>query len=82
MVVHFSRATSSIAYLVASRGETTVYRLPWRDGKLSAAAFPAAKLPIAFRQAYGGNAYDFSKDLSSVVDARPGGQADVYLLSH
>ena len=81
MVVHFSPATSSIAYLAASRGETTVYRMPWRDGKLSGPPFRAAKLPIAFRQDYEGNAYDFSKDLSSVVYARPGGQADIYLLS-
>jgi hypothetical protein len=41
----------------------------------------AIKLPFAFRQGYGGNAYDFCKDLSTIVYARPGGQADLYLLS-
>jgi len=30
---------------------------------------------------YGGNAYDFSRDLSTIVYARPGGHADLYLLS-
>jgi hypothetical protein len=34
-----------------------------------------------FRQGYAGNAYDFSKDLSAVVFARPNGQSDLYLLS-
>ncbi len=39
------------------------------------------KLPFTFRQGYVGNAYDFSKDLSTVVYARPNGQSDLYLLS-
>jgi hypothetical protein len=30
---------------------------------------------------YIGNAFDFSPDLSTVVYARPGGQADIYLLA-
>jgi hypothetical protein len=41
---------------------------------------PAVKLPFSFRVDYSGNAYDFSKDLSNVVYARPSGQADLYLL--
>jgi hypothetical protein len=28
-----------------------------------------------------GNAYDFSRDLSTIVYARPGARADLYLLS-
>jgi len=39
------------------------------------------KLPVAFRQGYAGSAYDLAKDLSAVVYARPGGRADLYLLS-
>jgi eukaryotic-like serine/threonine-protein kinase len=81
VITHFSPDGKSILYLAASRGETTIYRQPWRDGKLSAPAQPAIKLPFAFRQSYAGNAYDFSKDLSTVVYARPGGQADLYFLS-
>jgi len=81
LVLHFSPDGKSIFYLVASRGETTIYRRPWHDGKFSGPAQPAIKLPFAFRSGYAGNAYDFSKDLSTIVYARPGGQADLYLLS-
>jgi hypothetical protein len=41
----------------------------------------ALKLPFAFPLVSGGNAYDFSSDLSTVVYARAGGHADIYLLS-
>jgi hypothetical protein len=39
------------------------------------------KHPFAFAFSSGGNAYDFARDLSAVVYARPGGHADLYLLS-
>jgi serine/threonine protein kinase len=81
LMVRFSKDGKSILYMTASRGEATIYRQAWRDGKLLGPAQPAVKLPFAFRQGYSGNAYDFSKDLSTVVYARPGGQADLYLLS-
>ncbi|MGA2696539.1 MAG: hypothetical protein ABSE92_10785 [Terriglobales bacterium] len=70
----------SILYFTPGRGEGTIFRQPWRDGKLTGPAVPAVKLPFSFRVDYSGNAYDFSKDLSSVVYARPTGQADLYLL--
>jgi serine/threonine protein kinase len=81
LIVHFSADGKSILYLGASRGETTIYRQPWHDGKLAGTAQVAVKLPFAFGQSHSGNAYEFSKDLSSVVYARPGGHADLYLLS-
>jgi serine/threonine protein kinase len=81
LIVRFSSDGKSILYLGASRGETTIYRQPWHDGKLTGPAQVALKLPFAFRQGYSGNAYDFSKDLSTVVYARPAGHADLYLLS-
>jgi hypothetical protein len=81
LIVHFSADGKSILYLGASHGETTIYRQPWHDGKVTGPAQVALKLPFAFRQGYSGNAYDFSKDLSSVVYARPAGHADLYLLS-
>jgi serine/threonine protein kinase len=81
LVVRFSSDGKSILYLSAAHGETTIYRQPWHDGKVSGPAQPAVKLPFAFRQGYSGNAYDFSKDLSTVVYARPSGHADLYLLS-
>jgi hypothetical protein len=81
LIIHSSSDGKAILYLTASRGETTIYRQPWHDGKLSGPAQAAIKLPFAFRQGYGSNAYEFSKDLSTIVYARPGGQADLYLLS-
>jgi Tol biopolymer transport system component len=81
IMVHSSSDGKAILYLSASHGETTIYRQPWHDGKLAGAAQSAIKLPFAFRQSYAGNAYDFSKDLSAIVYARPGGQADLYFLS-
>lgn len=80
-VAHFSPDGKSFTYPVASRGEMTIYRQPLKDGKATGQAQAAVKLPFAFGQDYGGNAYDFSKDLSTIVYARPGGQADLYLLS-
>jgi hypothetical protein len=41
----------------------------------------ALKVPFAFPLIHAGNAYDFSRDLSTIVYARPGGNADLYLLS-
>jgi Tol biopolymer transport system component/predicted Ser/Thr protein kinase len=79
--IHFSPDGKLILYLVASHGQTTIYRQTWHEGKLSGAAQPAMKLRFAFQEGYNGNAYDFSKDLSTIVYARPGGQADLYLLS-
>jgi serine/threonine protein kinase len=81
LVVHFAPDGKSILYLVASRGETIIYRQPWQGGKLTGPAQTTVKLPFPVRMSYGGNAYDFTKDLSAVVFARPGGQADLYLLS-
>jgi serine/threonine protein kinase len=77
----FARDGKSFLYAVASRGEVTIYRQPWRDGKLIGAAQVALRVPFAFPLNYGGNAYDFSRDLSTIVYARPGGHADLYLLS-
>ncbi len=81
LIVHFSADGKSILYLGASHGETTIYRQPWHDGKITGPAQVALKLPFAFRQGYSGNAYEFAKDLSAVVYARPAGHADLYLLS-
>jgi hypothetical protein len=41
----------------------------------------AYKVPFAFSLSYGGNGYDFSRDLSTIVYARPGGQQDLYSLA-
>jgi serine/threonine protein kinase/Tol biopolymer transport system component len=80
-MVHFSPDGKSILYMSNSRGETAIYRQPWHDGKLAGPSEVTLKLPFAFRQSYEGNAFDFSRDLSTIVYARPSGQADIYLLS-
>ncbi len=77
----FAHDGKSFSYAVAARGEVTIYRQPWGDGKLIGATQVALRVPFAFQLAYYGPAYDFSKDLSTIVYARPGGQADLYLLS-
>jgi serine/threonine protein kinase/Tol biopolymer transport system component len=70
----------SFLYAIPSRSDVTIYRQPWHDGKLTGPTQVAVKLPFAFPLLAGGNAYDFSSDLATVVYARPGGQADLYLL--
>jgi hypothetical protein len=79
--VVFARDDKSFLYAVVSRGEATIYRQPWKDGKTIGAPQVALKVPFAFPLDYSGNAYDFSRDLSIIVYARPGGHADLYLLS-
>jgi hypothetical protein len=44
-----------------------------QDGKLIGQPQVAAKLPFPFPLLSGGNAYDFARDLSTVVYARPAG---------
>jgi hypothetical protein len=64
-----------------SSNDLLVYRQPWKGGKLMGPAQVALKLPFTFPLFDGGNTYDFSRDLSTIVYARPGGHADLYLLS-
>jgi len=78
---YFAPDGKSFLYAVASRGEVAIHRQPWRDGKLAGPDQVALKVPFAFSLSYGGNGYDFSRDLSTIIYARPGGQADLYLLS-
>jgi serine/threonine protein kinase len=77
----FSSDDKWLLYTISSRGEVTLYRAPWADGKITGKPQVAFKLPFAFPQRFNGNAYDISDDLSKVVYARPGGQFDFYLLS-
>jgi hypothetical protein len=78
----FARDGKSFLYAVASRGEVTIYRQAWKEGKLIGVRQVALKVPFAFPlNDRGGNAYDFSRDLSTIVYARPVGHADLYLLS-
>jgi len=76
----FARDGKSLLYAVAFRGEVAIYRQPWKDGRVIGTPQVALKLPFAFPLTYG-TTYDFSRDLSTIVYARPGGHADLYLLS-
>ena len=77
----YSPDGKSFLYSLASHGETTIFRQPWRNGTPVGAPIPALKLPFSLREDYGGNAFAISPDLSSVVYARPGGHDDLYFLS-
>ena len=77
----FSHDGKYVIYTISSRGEVILYRLPWLNGKVTGPAQVVLKLPFAFSQNFGGNAYDVARDLSKIVYTRPGGQFDLYLLS-
>jgi serine/threonine protein kinase len=70
----------SFMYAVPSRSDVTIYRQNWHDGEAVGRPQVALKLPFAFPLTTGGNAYDFARDLSIVVYARPGGHAELYYL--
>jgi serine/threonine protein kinase/Tol biopolymer transport system component len=71
----------SFTYAIPSQQDVTIYRQGWEDGKLVGKPQVALKVPFAFPLVSGGNAYDFSSDLSTIIYARAGGHADIYLLS-
>jgi serine/threonine protein kinase len=77
----FARDGKSFLYPIISRTEVTFYRQPWSDGKLIGSPQVALKVPFAFPLLDAGYACDFTLDLSTIVYARPGGHADLYLLS-
>jgi serine/threonine protein kinase len=80
--VTFARDGKSFLYAVPSRAEITIFRQAWSGGKIIRTPQVALKVPFAFPLGYAsGNAYDFSRDLSTIVYARPGGHADLYFLS-
>lgn len=79
--LRFARDDRSFLYPVAGRGEVIFYRHAWQEGRLLGKPQVALRLPFAFPLEYQGNALHFSRDLSTIVYARPGGQADLYLLS-
>ena len=80
-MVRMSHDKKAFLYSVAGRGEILFYRQEWNDGKLIGEPKLALKVPFEFPIEFLGNAYDFSSDLSTIVYAKPSGQADFYLLS-
>jgi serine/threonine protein kinase len=77
----YSPEGKSYLYSLASHGETTIFRQPWRNGTPIGSPVPALKLPFALREDYDGNAFAVSRDLSSLVYARPAAHDDLYFLS-
>jgi len=78
----FAHDGRSFLYAVSPRGALLIYRQLWKDGKVIGTPQVTLKVPFAFPLMYrGGNAYGFSRDLSTIVYARLGGHADLYLLS-
>ena len=71
----------SFLYAIPGSKDVTIYRQKWDAGKAVGTSQVALKLPFAFPLVTGGNAYDFSRDLATVVYARADGHADLYLLT-
>lgn len=71
----------SFLYAIPGKKDVTIYRQKWQAGKALGTSQVVLKLPFAFPLVTGGNAYDFSRDLATVVFAREDGHADLYLLS-
>jgi serine/threonine protein kinase len=80
-VAAYSPDGKSYLYALASHGQTTIFRQPWRNGTPIGNPVPALKLPFALREDYAGNAFGFTNDLTTIVYARPAGHDDLYLLS-
>ncbi|MGA2988234.1 MAG: protein kinase [Terriglobia bacterium] len=77
----FAADGKSFLYPLASHCTVTFYRQGWSEGKLVGEPAIALELPFVFRMSYQGNAYDFARDLSSIVYARPSSQADLYFMT-
>ena len=80
--IYFADGGKAILYTVAAPEEITFYSLPYENGKVTGTASVLRKIAPKFPLQYRGNAFDFTRDLSTLVYARPTAQADVYLLSH
>ena len=78
--VKFAPGEKSFLYPVTANGATKIYRQAWRDGKIIGQPTVAMTFPAQVRTDYNGNAYDFTRDLSTIAYVRPSGHQDLYLL--
>lgn len=81
-MVRLTPDEKAIQYIVGGKNEITAYRLDWKDGSVIGEPKVALTLPVSFPMQFHGNAYDMSRDLSTVVYARPGGHADLYFIPY
>ena len=79
--LNIEKDRKSFLYAMPGKKDVTIYRQKWAAGKAVGEPQVAPKLPFAFPLIAGGTAYDFSRDLATVVYARPSGHADLYLLT-
>jgi serine/threonine protein kinase len=72
----------TLLYIIAGKGEMTFYEAAWSDGRLAGQPEVALRVPFSspLWLGYLGSAFTFSRDLSTIVYARPAGQADLYFL--
>jgi serine/threonine protein kinase/WD40 repeat protein len=80
-IARFARDGKSFLYGAVSHNKLTFYRQAWSGGKLLGKPQIALELPFALSFHYQASGYDFARDLSTIVYARPGGQADLYFMS-
>jgi hypothetical protein len=67
--VSFAADGKSFLYAVPAQYDVTIFRQNWQVGKLIGQPQVAPNLPFAFPLVSGGNAYDFSRDLSTGLRA-------------
>jgi Tol biopolymer transport system component len=79
-LAEFARDGKSFLYAVASRGGVTITVRIGKTVKPSGAP-GRVEGPFYFSPILRRYAYDFTRDLSTIVYMRPGGHADLYLLS-
>jgi hypothetical protein len=80
-IIHSSRDGNSFVYPETGSAEILFHKQRFEEGKLIGEPELALKVPFAFPfNVMGGNAYDFSPDLSKIVYARVFGKKDLYLL--
>src|SRR5262249_55621836 len=78
-LVYFSSDGKSILYCTADE-KAVIHSAPWSDGKLTGEPKIEFTLPFTIPLYYSGNAFDFSRDLSTLIFVHPSGQADLFLL--
>jgi serine/threonine protein kinase/sugar lactone lactonase YvrE len=81
-IVRVSADNRSFLYAVEKSNEILFYKAGLKDGKLDGEPELVLKVPFVFLQMLDGNAFDFTRDLSTIVFVQPNMQADIYLLSH
>jgi Tol biopolymer transport system component/DNA-binding winged helix-turn-helix (wHTH) protein len=80
--VVFAPDGKSFLYAVPSRGQLTIYRQAWTQGKLIGTPQVAISAPFSIPMwVHQDSAYDFSRNLSTIVYTRSSGRADLYLQS-